>query len=211
MVTTAWTLVWVICVGNAMQEPVQSLHCKIHNYVHVLMSASSRCITISDHATHFSKQFDFYTMVKRIHGNRSDEYCNQIHHATSQATARAVLANTLLPSPPKTHTHTLTHTHAHTYTLSLCCCWFLELVRQNNSLYIWLTADFVSSINAYPVKYRKLTVNANPVYYTVISGTGRLSLGAGCMCAVYNQQWHTHTHTHTHTEPSSGLNSWKRC
>ena len=92
-----------------------------------------------------------------------------VHTAT-----RAVLANTQLPSLPKhTHTHTHTHTHvhmhAHTHALFNCAafsvvCFYLELLKQSNSWYVWLIADFVFSIIcwSYLVKYQKLLVNTNP-------------------------------------------------
>ena len=79
-----------------------------------------------------------------------------IRYIAACATARALLANTLLPSLPRTCTHARarahTHTHAHAHTLSLSVfvlhfC-FQELVKQNNSQYVWLTAKFVPSIYA---------------------------------------------------------------
>ena len=63
-------------------------------------------------------------------------------------TTRAVLENTQFPSLP--HPHPPTHPHVHTCTLSLYCVKnkFLELLKQNNSWYVWLTADSVSGIYA---------------------------------------------------------------
>ena len=56
-----------------------------------------------------------------------------------------------------------THTHSHAFSHKLLCCFF-EIVKQNNSWYVWLTADFVSGIClSYPVKYWKLLVHMNPV------------------------------------------------
>ena len=63
-----------------------------------------------------------------------------------------------------------THTHTHTHTLSLSH-WaafllvvVLEVIKQNDSQYIWLTADFVSGVClSYLLKYQKLLVNVNPV------------------------------------------------
>ena len=63
--------------------------------------------------------------------------------------------------------HTHVHTHTPTLSLSVCfiyffgCC-FSEPVKQNNSRYVWLIADFVSSMClSYSVKSQKLSVNTS--------------------------------------------------
>ena len=75
-------------------------------------------------------------------------------------TARAILANSLFHSLSRTQTHTLSlslfHSLSHSLSLSLSVCVLcfvvfssgLELVKQNNSCYVWLTADFISGIYA---------------------------------------------------------------
>ena len=60
------------------------------------------------------------------------------------------------------------HTYTHTHLLSLCCILLLilegERVKQNNSCYIWLIADFFPMYaNLSMVKYQKLPVNMDPV------------------------------------------------
>ena len=87
---------------------------------------------VNDHARLFSNLCDIYKMVNVVHGNQLNNHCNRSDTWLSILhTTRAVLANTKLPSPPKTHarTHARTHAHTHTQYLSLscvfCCC-FLE-------------------------------------------------------------------------------------
>ena len=102
------------------------------------------------------------TVISQIHGHLYYYY-----YCTS--TTRALLANILLPSVPRTDTHTHAHTnthsrthahtHTHTNTLSLSVCFFFigffemcalfffkELVKQNKSRYVWLAADFFSGM-----------------------------------------------------------------
>ena len=71
---------------------------------------------VSDRARHFSNLCDIYKVVKVVHGNQLNNHCNQSDTWPSKLhTTRAVLANTKLPSPLKTHTHTHMHTHARTH------------------------------------------------------------------------------------------------
>ena len=101
----------------------------------------------SDHTRHFSNWCDIYNSVT-IRWQKwfmettpalKPSRCTAIYTVTT-----ALLANTLLTSPSKTHTHThtctrthihtLTHTHthahiythSHTHSLSLCCAYFLS-------------------------------------------------------------------------------------
>ena len=66
------------------------------------------------------------------------------------------------------HAHIQEHTHTHTLSLSHWAAFLLvvvlEVIKQNDSQYIWLTADFVSGVClSYLLKYQKLLVNVNPV------------------------------------------------
>ena len=74
---------------------------------------------------------------------------------------KALLANNLPPSTPRTHTHTHTHSLSSLLSLSVVRILFWELVKQKNSLYVWPTADFCSVCRSEQVKYRKLLVNTN--------------------------------------------------
>ena len=70
----------------------------------------------NDHARHFAKWCDSYKVEKEVHGNQSGNHCSQsdTQPSTLLLVTRALLTNTLLPSPSRTHTNTNTHTHTHT-------------------------------------------------------------------------------------------------
>ena len=72
-----------------------------------------------------------------------------------------LLANILLPSPTTAHTHT--------HTMHSVCALFkktvLELVKQNNSQYVWPTHNLFLLNAILTIKYEKLLVNVNPVKY----------------------------------------------
>ena len=58
----------------------------------------------SDHVRHFSSRCDIYKVVKVVHRNRSDNYCNRSDTRLS-----------ILLLLQHTHTHTHTHTYARTH------------------------------------------------------------------------------------------------
>ena len=97
--------VWASCVFLSSQQQKGI----------ILMRIFERALT-SDCVGHFSNRCDSYKVVKVVLGNQLNNRCNRSDTWPSILfTTRAVVANTKLPSPPKTHTRTHTRTHARTH------------------------------------------------------------------------------------------------
>lgn len=77
--------------------------------------------THSDCTRHVSNRCEIYKVVKFIHGNCLANHCNQSDAGPESCTTTAVLTNTKLPSPSRTHTyiHPDTHTCIHTHYTSV--------------------------------------------------------------------------------------------
>ena len=125
----------------------------------MLQSPNKWLNQISDCVRHFSNRCDIFKVVKAVHGKQLDS------HPNWSDTQLSILVLEFYKQPPcslpllecacthtstrpctgATHTHTRathTHTHANARTLSTVLC-FWELVRQNNSWYVWPTGWIV--------------------------------------------------------------------
>ena len=127
-------------------------------------------------------------VVAVVYGNWSDSNCNW-----SDTQPSTLLYQQTPCSLSHVHTHTHTHTHTHknmhilttctlSVSVSLCCsfivlfyfafvlvCW--ELVKQNNSQYVWSIADFPSTVPVYKMMLiltDNLLVNMNPDHWQTI-------------------------------------------
>ena len=144
-----YTLFYAYCnasKSNGFFSLVLTIACLCRKRIHI----PSLCAfygNVSDRARHFSNRCDIYKVAKVVHRNRLNNHCNRSDTWPSiLLTTRALLTNTKLPSPPKTHTrararaHTHTHTHTHTHRVPLTLLRLLLFSRVSNLVfYAWFS------------------------------------------------------------------------
>lgn len=111
----------------------------------VLIPRQSQVWSQSDGTRHFTNQRDIFKVAKAVHVSQSDaQPCILLLQLNRQTP-------TSLPCLEHTHTHTYVHSlsarlEAGTGRKAFCLWFFWELVKQNNSWYVWPIADLFSGI-----------------------------------------------------------------